>query len=88
MAVRNKQMPKNMTASDIFAVNLKGLMAMQGVSASEMQTLMGIGETTYYKRMKRPYEFTMDNVQRAAKRLGVTVADMTGKVMSVGGINV
>jgi uncharacterized protein (DUF2384 family) len=83
-----KQTYKNMGAAEIFAVNLRGLMAMQGVSASEMQTYMGIGETTYYKRMKHPRDFTMDNAERAAKRLGVTVADMTGKVMSVGGINV
>ena len=81
-----KQTSKNMAASDIFAVNLRGLMAMQGVSAAEMQMLMGIGETTYYKRMKRPYEFTMDNVERAAKRLGVAPSDMLGRVMTVGGV--
>lgn len=85
MAGRNRT---TMTASDIFAVNLKGLMAMQGVSATEMQDLMGIGETTFYKRMKRPYEFTLDNAQRAAKRLGVSVADMTCRVLSVGGVGV
>lgn len=82
--MKKTQTNKNLKASDIFAVNLRGLMAMQGVSASEMQTYMGIGETTFYKRMKRPYEFTMDNVERAARRLGVSPADMLCKVMTVG----
>ena len=35
-----KKTTKNLSASEIFALNLKGLMAMQGVSASEMQTYM------------------------------------------------
>lgn len=85
MAMAKTQTNKNLKASDVFAVNLKGLMAMKGVSASEMQSYMGIGETTFYKRMKRPYEFTMDNVERAARRLGVAPADMICKVMTVGG---
>lgn len=86
MAMAKTQTNKNLKASDVFAVNLKGLMAMKGVSASEMQLYMGIGETTFYKRMKRPYEFTMDNVERAARRLGVDPSDMICKVMTVGGI--
>lgn len=80
-----KKTTKTLSASEIFALNLKGLMAMQGVSASEMQTYMGIGETTFYKRMKRPYEFSMDNMERAARRLGVSPADMICKVMTVSG---
>ena len=82
--MKKKQASKNMRASDMFVTNMKGLMAMQEISASEMQGYMGIGETTYYKRLKRPYEFTLDNVERVASRLGVAPADMLDTVMTVG----
>ena len=79
---------RKLSAGEIFAVNLRGLMAMQGVTATEMQTYLGIGETTYYKRLKRPDEFTVENMERAAKRLGVSPAAMIEGVMSVGGTGV
>ena len=80
---------RKLSAGEIFAVNLRGLMAMQGVTATEMQEFMGISETTYYKRLnKRPHEFTVENMERAAKRLGVSPAAMIEGVMAVGGTGV
>ena len=81
--MKRNQSKKPTRASEIFAVNLRGLMAVQDVNASELWMLMGISRPTFYRRLKKPYEFTMDNVERAAKRFGVTPADMLGKVMTV-----
>lgn len=76
---------KKLSASEIFVLNLKGLMAMQKVTIPEIATLMGISMQTFYRRVKTPYEFTLDNMERAARRLGVSPADMICKVMTVSG---
>lgn len=80
-----KKTGRTLSMGEVFALNLKGLMAIQGVKPAEMQRLMGIGETTYYKRLKQPWDFTADNMERAARRLGVASADMVARVMTVDG---
>ena len=72
-----------LTPSDVFALNLKGLMAIKGVSVGEMHEYMGISATTFYKRLNRPYEFTMSDVESAAKKLGVSASAMLAGVMEV-----
>ena len=81
--MKKTQTNKKMSSAEIFAENLRGLMAMKKVSPIEMQEYMCISSATYYKRMRRPYEFTLSNVESAAKRLGVSAADMMGRVMTV-----
>lgn len=76
---------KQMTSSDIFAANLRGLMAMKQVSPTEMQGYMCISPATWYKRLRHPYEFTLGNMESAARRLGVELSDMISRVMAVGG---
>lgn len=76
---------KAMSYSDIFAANLRGLMAMKRVSPTEMQDYMCISPATWYKRLRRPYEFTLGNMESAARRLGVDLSDMLSRVMTVGG---
>lgn len=77
------QTNKKMTCYDIFAANLRGLMAIKEVTAEEMQEYMGISAATFYKRLRRPYEFTMSNVESAAKKLGVPAGGMISKIMEV-----
>ena len=74
---------KCLKPSEIFAANLRGLMAIKNVSPAEMQEYMQISATTYYKRMNRPHEFTMSNVESAARKLGVPAGDMLARVMEV-----
>jgi predicted transcriptional regulator len=74
---------KALSPGEIFAENLRGLMAMKNVSAGEMQEYMGISPATYYKRLKRPYEFTVSNIESAAKKLGVSASAMLAGVMEV-----
>ena len=76
---------KQMTSSDIFAANLRGLMAMKQVSPTEMQEYMCIAPATWYRRIKHPYEFTLANMESAARRLGVELPAMISRVMAVGG---
>lgn len=82
--MKKTQTYKIMQPSEIFAVNLRGLMAMKNVSPAEMQEYMGISNATYYKRLKRPCEFTLRDMESAAKKLGVHLADMIGGIMTVG----
>lgn len=68
---------------EIFVANLRGLMAMKEISPEDMSEYMGISSATFYKRLRRPYEFTMSNVEAAAKRLGAPAGGMISKVMEV-----
>ena len=71
------------TPYEIFAINLRGLMAMQGIKAEEMYAYMNISATTFYKRLNRPYEFTLGDMDSAAKKLGVSASAMLAGVMEV-----
>ena len=81
--MKKTQTNKKMTCYDIFAANLRGLMAMKDVSPEEMSEYMGISSATFYKRLRRPYEFSMSNVEAAAKKLGAPAGGMISKIMEV-----
>lgn len=81
----NMGQSSTMSCSDIFVINLRGLMAMKQVSPTEMQRYMCIAPATWYRRIKHPYEFTLANMESAARRLGVELSDMISRVMAVGG---
>ena len=68
---------------EIFVLNMKGLMTIQGITPDEMVEYMNLSRSTYYKRMKEPYKFTMGDMDSAAKRLGVDASAMIAKVMEV-----
>lgn len=78
-----KQTNKNLKPYEIFVINMKGLMAMRGVTPDEMVEYMNLSRSTYYKRMREPYKFTMGDMDSAAKRLGVDASAMIAKVMDV-----
>lgn len=78
-----KQTNKNLKPYEIFVINMKGLMAMRGVTTDEMVEYMNLSRSTYYKRMREPYKFTMGDMESAAKRLGVDASAMIAKVMDV-----
>lgn len=78
-----KQTNKNLKPYEIFVINMKGLMAMRGVTPEEMVEYMNLSRSTYYKRMREPYKFTMGDMDSAAKRLGVDASAMIAKVMDV-----
>lgn len=82
-----KQTNKNLKPYEIFVINMKGLMAMRGVTPDEMVEYMNLSRSTYYKRMREPYKFTMGDMESAAKRLGVDASAMIAKVMDVMEVN-
>lgn len=82
-----KQTNKNLKPYEIFVINMKGLMAMRGVTPDEMVEYMNLSRSTYYKRIREPYRFTMGEMASAAKRLGVDASAMIAKVMDVMEVN-
>ena len=81
--MKKNQTNKKLKPYEIFVINMRGLMAMRGVTPDEMLEYMNLSRSTYYKRMREPYRFTMGDMDSAAKRLGVDASAMIAKVMDV-----
>ena len=76
------QTSKKLTFKERFVINMQTVMKIRKVSALEVMEQMGICSATYYERCKKPYKFTMDNVERAAHFLRVSPEDMLCRVIS------
>ena len=81
--MKKNQSKNPMRPCEIYVINLRGLMAMQNVTPTEIMTIMGLSRATFYRRLKKPYQLTADNMERAAKRLGFSSVDMQRSVMTV-----
>ena len=68
---------------EIFVLNMKGLMTIQGITPEEMQEYMNVSKSTFYKRIREPYSMTMGEMASVAKKLGESPIAMIAKVMEV-----
>lgn len=57
---------------------IQDLAERQRLSGAELARLAGIPRNTHYRRMKRPADMTMEELQRYAHVLGVTAAELLG----------
>ena len=48
------------------ARNLKAEMVRRGIGASEMANQMDLSLSTFYRRLRKPWEFTLNDLDRAA----------------------
>ena len=53
------------------------------ITVSMLVKEAGVSRATFYRRLKKPYQLTADNMERAAKRLGFSSVDMQRSVMTV-----
>lgn len=79
-----KKRPRKNTADEKLAANLKNLTRWEGLTAADLYGVMEMSETTYYKRLSNPVEFTMGNILRAAAVLRVKPEDLIGREITQG----
>ncbi len=65
------------SASETIKRNLLAEMARRGIHAREMANIMGIGLSTWYKRLDEPGEFRVAELTCGVKLMGLQIEDLT-----------
>lgn len=68
-----------MKRHEFVARNLKAEMTRRGIGASEMANQMDLSLSTFYRRLRKPQEFTLGNIDKAAAFLGLPVETLLKK---------
>jgi DNA-binding Xre family transcriptional regulator len=73
---KKPKVPNNLIA------NLNWVMSRQGYKVKDLAELIGIGETTLYRRMIKPEDFTLDELCKISE-----VAGMDLQTLQFGGVS-
>lgn len=58
--------------------NIARLKAMNTVRVGDFYELIGMGKDTYYRRLKRPEEFTLKELRAMSERFKISLNDLLG----------
>ena len=68
-----------MKRHEYVARNLKAEMVRRGIGATEMADHLDLSLSTFYRRLRKPWEFTLQNLDSAAAFLGLPIETLLMK---------
>ena len=67
---------------EMIAANIDYLCCLRGKKKEDVADYIGVGRTTFYARLRKPQEFTLQQLDDMARFLNVTTEDITyGKLV-------